>query len=171
MGYVSRPGMGAFPVIPTPTDGGGAHAFDGDLANAADKNAATYAFVTEKIALAANAIALFDLGDVYLIDAIRSKIGMWANNNYTTEVEVTVVIAVSANGTDWTDIDTFTDTTTLKNSVDIEVQDTVNVNVGDIPGRYIRYTFSIAGTAGTDNEARIYELWAVGYPLPSVPVI
>jgi len=171
MGYISRPGMGVFPAIPTPVDGGGTHAWDGDLAYAADKNATTYAFVSDKITAGANAIAIFDLGDVYLLDTLRSKVGMWANNNYTTAVQVTVVIAASMDNISWTTLDTFTDNTTLMNTLDAEVVDTVKVNVNDIPVRYIRYTFSVEATAGTDNEARIYELWAAGYPVTSIPVI
>lgn len=173
MGYISKPYMAKFPAMNSLAivDNSGSQAWDTNLSNATDQNAATYAAVSAKIAIAETAKAKLDLGAVYNLGSVRSKIGMWANNNFATEVEITVLLRVSLNGSDWTTIDTFTDVDTLGDSTDVEVTDTVEIATDNLIARYIGLEFSVASTAGTDNEARIYELWADGHPVRTTPVI
>ena len=174
MGYISKPAMAEFPAMNSFTlaDNGGDHPWDTNLAYATDGNAATYAAVSEKIATGKYAKAILDLGQVYVLDVIRWKFEMWADVFYSTAVEVVFNVKVSPNGTDWTTIDTFTDTTTLKNSHDVSVADSVEVNTVNYVARYIAFELGpIAGTAGDDNEARIYEIWAEGHPVKTTPVV
>jgi len=173
MGYVSRVYMAQFPkLVVGMIDGDdGDQNFASDLAKALDLDAATFAYAATQVANGERAVFKIDLGAAYLVDHVRSKIGVWANNNFATAVTVDVDIDVSLNGTDWTEIDSFTDTATLKNSADVEVQDTAIVTTGTAVCRYIRIDFQISVTAGTDNEVRVYELNVIGYPITEMPVI
>jgi hypothetical protein len=174
MGYISKPAMAEFPAMNafTLADNGGDHPWDTNLAYATDGNVATYAAVSEKVTLGKYAKAILDLGQVFILDVIRWKFEIWANNPYANAVQVTFNVKVSLNGTDWTTIDTFTDTTTLKNSADVSVADTVEINTVNYVVRYIAFELGpIAGTGGNDNEARIYEIWAEGHPVKTTPVV
>jgi len=175
MGYIyGSGGMGAFPELSsiTPIGTDGDQNFDVDLDKALDGDAATFAKVTAKTALTEHAILKVDLGDKYLIGQIRAKTAVWANNDFATAAEVTIDCDVSEDGTNWTQIDTFNDAATLKNSTDTEVQDTFEVSSDVYIAQYIRIDILMSGgTAGTDNEARVYELFVAGLPLTQEPVI
>lgn len=175
MGYLmSAAGMPRFPVLGEVsrvlTDGD--QTFGGDSNLGVDGNAATFAYVVSQLAMGEHAIYKLDLGAMYLISQIRAKTGMWANNNFGTAVGFTVACDISEDDIAWTEIDTFNDVNTLKNSVNVEKQDTFEMGADVYIARYIRIDFGpITATGGVDNEARVYELYFAGVPLREEPEI